>query len=166
MRWNKLDMFPSGKAGIEARWREDDGDIYCFIGGSDHWVDWLHHFLPGSREREIVCGLYLASFFKRKIKNAMYIGGHSVGGVVASLAGQVLRDEGYDVYTWVFGGKRPLKGTEECAVSFRRRGDIVPFLPPWRPGYKYQNVVGEWMPFWKAHGPGTYYELMGDTGFR
>lgn len=165
MEWSRIDLFPSGKAGIEAKWRVEDGDVYCFIGGSDHWVDWLHHFLPGSEEREIICAAWIETVIRGKGK-AYFIGGHSVGGAIASVIGDMLRYEGCEVYTRSFGGKRPIKGTEDVAINYRHRGDIVPFLPPWRPAYKMQPVIERWLPFWKAHGPSTYYEAMEECGFR
>ena len=164
--WNKIDLWPSGKAGIEARWRVENGDLYCFIGGSDHWVDWIHHFLPGSKRRELMCGMRLARALRPKIKESVFIGGHSVGGVVASLVARMFEDEGEEVYAITFGGKRPLEGTEDAVISYRHRGDIVPFFPPWRKRYKHEMRIGKWMPFWKAHGPATYYEAMEIYGFR
>jgi len=166
MEWNKIDLFPSGHAGIEAKWLYEEGDLVCFVGGSDHWVDWLHHFLPGSAQREAVCGLLLAATLRPMIKEAVFIGGHSLGGSVASLVGQIFEDEGEEVYTFAFGGKRPLKGCEKVAINYRHRGDFVPFLPFWRKRYRHEMKIGKWMPFWKAHGPSTYYEAMETYGFK
>lgn len=97
MEWNKIDLFPSGHAGVEARWREDEGE---------------------------------------------------------------------EVYTFAFGGKRPLKSCEKVVINYRHRGDFVPFLPFWRKIYRHEMKIGKWMPFWKAHGPSTYYEAMETYGFR
>jgi hypothetical protein len=161
--WKKIDLWPEGPAGVEARYRIQDGVCYCFISGSDHWLDWVHHFLPRAQIREIDAGWKLAQQLRAVECDRFVIGGHSLGGVIAEICACIL----YmirPVMVYTFGSKRGYVKFHKC-VHYRRKGDIVPFLPPWRPKLKC-TVFGKWMPFWMAHRPKVYENLMKEAGLK
>ncbi len=159
--WKKIDLWPDGPAGVEARYRVQGGVCYCFIRGSDHWADWLHHILPGAYGREVLAGILVAKKLMDIHCDQYVIGGHSLGGVIAIICADTL---GKHVKLFTFGTKRD-KIKVNTGTHYRHRGDIVPFLPPWMPKIECE-VFGEWMPFWKAHEPKQYYELMEKVGLR
>ena len=154
--WERIDLWPKGPAGVEARWRKDEYTAYCFIGGSDHWIDWIHHILPGAKTREIIAGECIANRLKYEGPDFV-IGGHSLGGAVASVVTNRLRGLGFRVTCYVYGAKRPPEKTGNIS-SYINRGDIVPYLFPWRPKHINPYIRGKFS--FKAHGPRTYYDLM------
>ena len=42
-----IDLWPKGKAGVEARWVQNIDTLYLLIYGTDSRFDWVLHFLPG-----------------------------------------------------------------------------------------------------------------------
>ena len=171
MVWNKIDLFPAGKSGFDAKWRidEDRRDVIVFIGGSDHWSDWLHHFTPGAKKREIEAAEAIFEVIREKVEDAIsvFIGGHSVGGVIACCLGEMTQHKAQTpTYVCLFGSKRIWWNPEVDMEHYVRRGDIVPLLPPWRREYRKLIVYGKRLPFWKAHGPSTYYPEMEMLGLR
>jgi hypothetical protein len=72
---------------------------------------------------------------------------------------------GYPVSLRTYGGKRPPRGYEYLGAHYRHLGDIVPFLPPWRPRQTCIEI-GVRLPFWEAHEPRAYYEQMRKDGVR
>ncbi len=165
MDWKKIDLFPKGPAGVEARWRERDGIVYCYIQGSDHWIDWFHHFLPFAKAREIGAGKIIANQL-RKHGTRFVIGGHSLGGAIAVVVGYLLRSSNIEVSVFAYGGKRAPCSTSWLDVAVVKSGDIVPCLPPWRPKYKNIFYIPGWVPFWKAHAPKMYYDIQRSHGLR
>lgn len=151
-----IDLGPAGKAGIEARTWSDDSARYCYIAGSDHWRDWLHHVLPGARRREIAAARAIVDAIYSRDVVAFYVGGHSLGGAVAQIVSSILTALGAQVHCYSYGGKRaPRRYSFPDTKSYRHAGDIVPFLPPWRP--KIDSIrIGTWKPFWLAHQPREY----------
>jgi hypothetical protein len=168
--WERIDLWPKGPAGVEARWRRDGDTVYCFIGGSDHWIDWLHHVIPGAWKRELWAAQKIADIIadKNGLHNKsdgikIVIGGHSLGGAIACIVAEFLLHEYWTIYEldlYTYGAKRLRWKTTAKGEHYRHRGDIVPYLPPWMPKYQDVKPYGSWMPFWKAHGPRTYYDLM------
>lgn len=171
MTWNKIDLWPEGPAGVEAKWRRDGETVYCYIYGSDHVLDWLHHFLPRAKLREIIAGDVIALKLAEIVKDKdVRIGGHSLGGAIAGVVADTLvNGQEFDpkhVSLFTFGAKRCPWKCIPFGTHYRHRGDAVPFLPPWRPAYKLMQVFGKWSFPWKAHGPATYYDAMSMHGFR
>lgn len=170
MTWNKIDLWPEGPAGVEAKWRRDGETVYCYIYGSDHVLDWLHHFLPGAKTREIKAGNKLAEKLMHILKGAsLHIGGHSLGGSIACIVADLVYSNSggaTKAHLFTFGAKRCPWKYIPFGTHYHHRGDMVPFLPPWRPAYKLIQVFGKWNFPWKAHGPATYYDAMSMHGFR
>lgn len=169
--WNEIDLWPIGPAGIEARWRADGGTLYCFIEGSNHWADWLHHVVWGASARETIAGLRIASDLYGlgcKMSIGTYvIGGHSLGGSIASVVTLALRERGVGgVSCHVFGAKRRPRSGDGRVKIYVRKGDIVPLLPPWRKAYKQQEFFGSITWPWVAHQPKQYYDIQREKGFR
>jgi hypothetical protein len=160
----RIDLGREGPEGVEARAWNRDGVLYCYVVGSDHVRDWLHHVLPGARRRERRAGYELAIelFYQDK---PIIIGGHSLGGCIAHIAAGILQTDGLDVTLVTFGGKMPQRTLRFPGTYYRTRGDIVPFLTPFR-GFVRHTVIGKWRPFWRAHEPKEYYEVMRKAGLR
>ncbi len=121
---------------------------HIWIGGSNHWLHWLHHILPGAKRREIDCGVEIADLARREEVDDIH--GLSIGGCIAQIAATI---NGARCTT--YGTKRAPRGYACTGVHYRHRGDPVPWLPPWRPGVKLR-VIGRWAPIWIAH---AYKEL-------
>ncbi len=165
MDWIKIDLWPKGKAGIEAKYRIEGDTLYCFVLGSNHPMDWLHHIIPGAAKRELEAGRNIMRELHDVIGvRRLVIGGHSLGAAVAVVVGSLMSYY-CPVEVCVFGGKRTAWAETVPYAAYRHKGDIVPFFPPWRP--KYENAVfGKWRPPWKAHGPQTYHKKMKEKGLR
>ena len=156
--WRRLNVHLHGPEGIRVRVREVDNTLYVWVAGSEHPAHWWHHFLPGARRREIRAGIELADAIRCAMP--IVIGGHSVGGCIAEIAASMLRAPCY-----TYGGKRAPRRYRINATRYRRRGDIVPFLPPWRPANRH-ILIGKWAPFWRSHLPKEYYATAREVGLR
>ena len=173
---SKIDLWPKGSAGVEARWIIDGDTLYVLIYGTDSRFDWILHFLPGWGElAEILYGVALADQLALKIKwcwvvKKAIIYGHSWGGAIAPITADTLQNtfKGLQVCTVGLGAKMP--AVSSLTYRFVHRGDIVPSLTPWRVWAMKRNrvpigtkiVIGTRKPFWKAHPLGAYiHELWG-----
>ena len=124
---------------------------------------------------EILYGVALADQLALKVKewgvfNGVVIYGHSWGGAIAPITADTLQNtfKGLPVYTVGLGAKMP--AVSSLTYRFVHRGDIVPYLTPWRTWWMRRKrmfigmkiTVGKWKPFWKAHPLGAYiHELWG-----
>ena len=165
---SKIDLWPKGSAGVEARWIVDGDTLYVLIYGTDSRFDWILHFLPGWGEMaEILYGVALADQLALKIKECgevklVTIYGHSWGGAIAPIVADTLKNpfKGLQVFTVGLGAKIPAVGP--LTYLFIHRGDIVPYVTPWRAWRSKQGstggkfTIGKWKPFWKAHPLGAY----------
>jgi len=165
---SKIDLWPKGSAGVEARWITDGDTLYVLIYGTDSRFDWILHFLPGWGEMaEILYGVALADQLALKIKELegvkiVTIYGHSWGGAIAPVVADTLQNtfKGLQVFTVGLGAKTPAVGS--LTYLFIHRGDIVPYVTPWRAWRSTQGfaggkfTIGKWKPFWKAHPLGAY----------
>ena len=127
-------------------------DDHLIIGGSNAWYHWLHHILPGARQREIDCAFEVALIARKHVIRD--IRGISVGGCIAQIVASILRCK-----CITYGSKRAPRVYAGAGTHYRHRGDIVPFLPPWRPRM-HCVLVGEWRPLWIAHKPSSYWEAL------
>jgi len=171
---SKIDLWPKGSAGVEARWIVDGDTLYVLIYGTDSRFDWILHFLPGWGEiAEILYGVALADQLALKIKEygevkLVTIYGHSWGGAIAPITADTLQNtfKGLQVCTVGLGAKMP--AVSSLTYRFVHRGDIVPYLTPWRVWWAKRKrmflgmkiVIGKWKPFWKAHPLGTYIQAL------
>lgn len=166
MSWQKIDLWPEGPAGIEAKYRIEDRVLYCYAHGSNHVLDWLHHVLPGEAERERRGAIEL---FKRLIRlkdrfDMATLGGHSLGAPVAIACADMMEHREIPVVCYAFGGKRPLMPYDCLVYAYRHSGDIVPALPPWRQPYRGMAVFGTWTFPWLAHKPERYEQFRQEAG--
>lgn len=138
-----------GPRGIRVRIRGS----HVYVGGSDHWMHWLHHVLPGARRREIQAGHDVAVI--AEVHGITAFWGHSIGGCIAQIAASLTPDASVRTY----GTKRAPRGYTHQGEHYRHRGDFVPWLPPWRPRVACE-YVGDYLPIWVAHHPRTYRELL------
>jgi len=165
-----IDLGPAGKSGVEARIYPRKTGYMIHVLGTDHWRDWLHHVTPFARRREwqaaekIIAALVELGIAKRDEGwsytpgDDVVISGHSWGGCIAAMVATILV-----IPCYIYGGKRsPRKGLTRyyATRAYRHRGDIVPFLPPWRPRYTDEVVFGIWGWPWEAHGLSSYREVM------
>jgi len=82
--WIKIDLWPHGRAGIDARFRTTATDLYLYIEGTNHPLDWLHHVTPFAKAREFDAGRRLYKKILPYIgARRVHIGGHSLGGAIA-----------------------------------------------------------------------------------
>jgi len=169
---SKIDLWPKGSPGVEARWIVDGDTLYVLIYGTDSRFDWILHFLPGWGETaEILYGGALSDKLAMKIKGnggirKVVIYGHSWGGAIAPIVEDCLRVTFHNlgIYTIGLGPKMPVVGTLLYCIIYR--GDIVPYITPWRSwrnksafkGFKIK--IGKWKPFWKAHPLGIYIQAL------
>ena len=163
MDWIKIDLWPHGRAGIDARFRTTATDLYLYIEGTNHPLDWLHHVTPFAKLREREAGRLLY----RKIlpyvgARRVHIGGHSLGGAIAIVVANLLTEA--PVLT-LYAPKRAPERAKTPYRAYRRRGDLVPFLPPNRRPWEDVTVFGSWRPFWLAHEPSEYRRFMDRDGF-
>ncbi len=128
---------------------------HIWIGGSNHWLHWLHHIIPGAKRREIDCGIEIANLAIREAIGD--IRGLSIGGCIAQIAATVMLSKVMMILPSVttYGTKRAPRGYAFAGLHYRHRGDPVPWLPPWRPSVQC-IVIGKWEPIWIAH---AYKEL-------
>jgi len=170
----KIDLWPKGSPGVEARWIVDNDTLYVLIYGTDSRFDWILHFLPKWGEMaEILYGSALADKLAikineyTKIRNVV-IYGHSWGGAIAPIVEDCLINtfKSLRIDTIGLGPKMPVVGT--LLYSFIHRGDIVPYLTPWRVWFRksvfkgFKVRIGRWKPFWKAHALGSYIQELWD----
>lgn len=166
MSWHYIDLGPDGSSGIEAKFRIAENILYLYVYGSDHKDDWVHHVLPGGVKREADAAEEIADLIQTSDCIHYVITGHSLGGLVAVMVAQILREKAFPVTCYAYGPKRVPKKYHAPCVVYRHRGDIVPFLPPWRPNYENVKKIGKWLPPWMAHGPSTYWNQMEKDGIR
>jgi hypothetical protein len=157
----KFDLGHPGPLGMDARIK--NGVLY--LGGSNHWLEWLHHTLPGAAWRERRWARQVTSMLQHPDTPMVHtVAGHSLGGTVACLVSEKMaRISPISLYT--YGAKRPPCGTytgKHCAV----KGDIVPHLPPWRPALNLRWLDYGKLGIVEAHGPASYYEQMREDGIR
>lgn len=157
-----IDLGPAGPSGIEAKY--NDGVLY--IRGSDHMHDWLHHVIPGAKRREEQAAIELHNYIVRHELPVHTVAGHSLGGPIALKLSYLFRANYTTVRCFLYGPKRAPKSWHTPATVYRHRGDIVPFLPPWRRRYQNTELIGNRLPLWKAHGPNTYWDRMEADGVR
>jgi predicted alternative tryptophan synthase beta-subunit len=156
-----IDLGPKGPAGVEAHmW--DNGSRHVWVNGSDHVFDMVHHILLGAASRE---RRWAEAIAERVAGESLQyvVGGSSFGAAVAVLVTDLLRGMGHTVSCYVFGPKRAPKLVPGI-IAYQHRGDIVPLLPPWRPGYLLINKIGTWGPLWKVHTPEAYHEIRSTHG--
>lgn len=158
----RIDLGPTGPAGIEAKTWDEGLTRFLYIGGSDHWWDWLHHFLPGAKRREVAAARTLVDKVFDENTVQFIVGGHSLGGCIAQIVATHLQNQHKIVFCYTYGGKRPPVGHGyEYSENCRHRGDIVPYLPPWRyANRRFEVTIGRWTWPWLAHSPKMYYEMM------
>jgi hypothetical protein len=158
--WKPFQLGPPGPAGVNGRMREDEttDTAYIYIDGSDHAVDWWHHFLPFARRRERAAAREILDIMPRRSRYV--VGGHSVGGAIAADLAREIAAMGLAVKCYVFGPKRTSRDSvRHVTAAYRQRGDLVPYLPPWRKGYRL-TTFGHWMPVIAAHEPREYFVVM------
>jgi hypothetical protein len=160
-----IDLGPGDRSGVQAMTWDYGANLRClWIDGTDHWHDVVHHILPGVRRRELLWAKKLADAVFDPAINEYRVGGHSLGGCLAALVAEDLRERGVFVHCVVFGAKRTFRGNDKC-VSVVHVGDLIPALPPWRPPYWESRYFGERASFWDAHQPKAYYDQMKIFGF-
>jgi len=145
-----IDLGPTGKQGIEATVRKG----VCFINGTDHRWDWVHHFTPGARRRELRAAREIIALLPDDVHT---VAGYSMGGAIAQIVATLK-----PLHCRVYASKRPPLGYI-AGVSYRQRGDWVPALPPWRPSNK-SVMIGRWQPPWTAHNWANYRQQMQEDG--
>jgi pimeloyl-ACP methyl ester carboxylesterase len=158
------------------RWRIQDGALFIYLEGSVTYSDWVRNFMVGRRRtaqgyvnrvdhREALATIREMRQPLQVVKSVQ-VAGHSRGAAEAYAMAQELRAAGHCVRCVLFAPKRT--GCREYQdseyLAYRRRGDWVPFLPPWYAGWRC-IVFGSWLPLWKAHEPREYQELIRGHGF-
>ena len=134
-----------------------------YLEGSDDWREWLHHVMPGARRREIREAAAILAWLELSRTMIHTVAGHSMGACVATIIAAM--HGGLKLY--VYGGKRaPRSHYREPDAAYRHYRDIVPFLPPWRPGYRNIMVGCKCLSPWEAHQPRNYYRDMEKDGIR
>jgi hypothetical protein len=156
----KVDIGWPGKLGCDLR--ITNGVMYIY--GTDHWLEWIHHFVPGARWRERKWARQVLEAYS-KSDGVHTISGHSVGGAVACIVVDMLRGCGSEIRLITYGAKRP---PFRCTYGthYAIKGDIVPHLPPWRRALKCTVLDYGKMGFIEAHGPRSYYKQMHIDGVR
>lgn len=160
----KIDMGRKGPLGMDLTIKNG----VCYIEGTNHWLEWVHHFLPGARRREIAWGVDVANVCHGVQQMIHTMAGHSIGGTVAIIAAQNMA--GYytgSLRVLTYGAKRPPRPFDgKGGKHYRIKGDIVPLLPPWRPRLNCAVLdYGKLSPR-EAHGPRSYHEQMRKDGAR
>lgn len=160
----KIDLWVQGRPGVEARY--DDGVLYVY--GSDHWLDWLHHLIPGAVRRETLAACQIIEAIEEAVlvEHVRIVAGHSWGAAIAAHVHYELAVRGVAAALFTYGGKRAAIPTAAPGRHYRHKGDIVPALPPWRPRWPNVQVFGPRMLPWHAHEPRGYYPVMEHDGVR
>jgi len=162
----KFDLGHPGPLGMDARIK--NGVLY--LGGSNHWLEWLHHTLPGAAWRERRWARQVVELIQDHNTPMVHtVAGHSLGGTVACLAAGPLRGRGWSTAIYTYGAKRPPRGGYRFAYGDKHhaiKGDIVPHLPPWRKSLPLIELDYGHLSWREAHGPAIYYEQMREDGIR
>ena len=160
----KIDMGHKGPLGMDVTIR--NGVLY--LGGSNHWLEWAHHFTPGAAWRERRWARQVVQLIDNTDVMIHTIAGHSVGGTVACLVSEEIPS----ISLITYGAKRPPRGKlpPHGRITYGKhyaiKGDIVPSLPPWRKSLPLIELdYGKLNPV-EAHGPRSYYEQMEKDGIR
>lgn len=138
-----------------------------FVHGTNHWLEWLHHVTPFAGIREKRWADQLLRTLSERGVQFHTLAGHSIGGTVVTIAALdlVLFWMGR-VKLYTYGAKRPPRGCNATGKHYRIKGDVVPFLPPWRKALPLITLdYGKMGPI-EAHGPRSYWEQMEKDGVR
>jgi len=139
-----------------------------FVEGSNDYPDWKRNLF--CLRRRGWAGIGRVNRIDRKearkllrenrcLPNTVTLIGYSRGGAIAQIAAAALAEKGRAVDLILFASKRT--GNEAFVKKLdapniaevtakRKRGDIVPFLPPWYANVKHE-AIGDWQVPWKAH---------------
>jgi hypothetical protein len=158
----KIDMGFRGSLGNDVTIK--NGVLY--LKGSNRWLEWVHHFLPGARWRERRWARQVVQLYHYTDAMIHTIAGHSVGGTVAIIAVFYLRNQGRYVSLYTCGAKRPPKKYHTPGRHYAIKGDPVPHLPPWRKALPLIVLDYGKLSWTEAHGPAIYYEQMRADGVR
>lgn len=155
-----IDMGPKGALGLEVKIR---GTV-AFVGGTNHWLEWAHHFIPLAGWREIRWARRLL----RELEGfpISTLAGHSVGGTVATAATRIRRDRGQQTSLYTYGAKRPPRGYMANGNHYVAKGDRVPYMNKFRPSLPLIVMDYGELTQVEAHGPSIYYEQMERDGVR
>lgn len=171
------------KSGVEGRFHKDsETSARIFISGTNHPMDWARNI----RLRKVPIGPkancvrvnhedyreaqwvieYLSQRCDLQKLQKLTVAGHSRGAAIAQVVVYLIIQQfphinrgGVLLAPKRTGNRVFRKAIEPYVVAYRRRGDIVPFLPPW-PFYwnPYTVKFGEWTwKFWNAHAPKSYH---------
>lgn len=161
--WEVIDDHVEGKPGFEARAKRVEDSVYVFVEGTDHWFDWVHHFVPGARRREIRAAEEIVARLLLSNCTRYVVGGLSMGGAIAQIVAAILARRGLMVRCTIYGSKRAPHGYTFPARAVQEVGDAVHLLPPWRPSYKITDRRGRLRWPWKAHV--AYWDRIVKDGF-
>lgn len=166
MKKTRHDLGPKGPLGTDIVVRRHPDYTSVHLQGTNHLLEWIHHFLPFAGLRERTAARRLAAFLHTIDDRPILLSGHSVGGTVAYLAAR--RFPSNDLRLATFGAKRPPIGTGRpptpLAAHYRILGDIVPLVWPWRPSLPTIDLdYGRLSPI-AAHEPRTYRDAMRTAG--
>jgi len=139
----------------------------CYIEGTNKWIEWAHHFIPGARRREIRWGREVSALIDDH-PEIHTIAGHSVGGTVACVVHTRMSMRGGKLLRlFTYGAKRvPSLFHLSGGTHYRIKRDWVPLLPPWRPALPCAVLDYGKISFREAHGPRLYFEQMIKDGVR
>ena len=155
----KIDMGHKGPLGMDVRIR--NGVLY--LGGSNHWLEWLHHVTPGAAWRERRWARKVVQLILNPYTPMVRtVAGHSVGGTVACIVSEIASTLSLKTY----GAKRPPRGDYPPGKHYAIKGDIVPHLPPWRRSLPLVELDYGKMGIVETHGPASYYDQMKKDGVR
>jgi hypothetical protein len=132
-----------------------------YLEGTNHWLEWLHHVVPGARWRERRWARQVVQLILNTDAMIHTVAGHSVGGTVACIVAEITQ-----LRLFTYGAKRPPRGDYPPGKHYAIKGDIVPNLPPWRPALTLIVLDYGRVGFVEAHGPASYYEQMREDGVR
>lgn len=170
----------TNKDGVEGWFNVNGPILTVYAEGSNSLGDWIANFLPfftttvngkkahlfyARRARWLANFVYLLAEKHRISHIKLY--GHSKGGTEAEIAREFLtqKGNGYVMSVETYGAPKGIVNPTQPVKRWRRRGDIVPLLPP---GYHKEHieVFGALLLFWKAHEPRSYYQKMIQSGIR
>ena len=140
----------------------------CYIEGSNHLLEWLHNVAPGARYRERRWGAQVVDYLAQSDEHIEVIAGHSLGGTVAcTAAGQHLGYYLGKLRLYTYGAKRPARPFHGIrGHHYRIKGDLVPYMPPWRQSLRCAVLDYGRLSPGEAHKPSAYYEQMKKDGVR